>query len=162
MNRGACVHWNGLRGEETHCCDAGVNYHQAFDGAKEGLFLRLPCVRLRELPADRRGTYIRAGERTVMAAFDRRGQAMMPCDKYLEPTEEEVQKSREDSDASLARTLAAVRVASTWRVRPKPLQTRHGVVECPICKGQLHLTQSAHNGHVHGTCETDGCVAWME
>lgn len=36
------------------------------------------------------------------------------------------------------------------------------VVECPACKGRLHLSIAAYNGHVHGKCETDGCVAWME
>jgi hypothetical protein len=28
--------------------------------------------------------------------------------------------------------------------------------------GWLHLSQSAYNGHVHGKCETDDCVSWME
>jgi hypothetical protein len=36
------------------------------------------------------------------------------------------------------------------------------VVECPACKGKLHLRIYKYNGHVHGRCETEGCVAWME
>ena len=36
------------------------------------------------------------------------------------------------------------------------------VVECPICKGRLRLSQAECNGHIHGNCETDGCVSWME
>lgn len=36
------------------------------------------------------------------------------------------------------------------------------VIECPACKGNLHLSISKGNNHVHGRCETKGCVAWME
>lgn len=36
------------------------------------------------------------------------------------------------------------------------------VIECPACKGRLHLSQAAYNGHVWGQCETKGCVSWME
>ena len=58
--------------------------------------------------------------------------------------------------------LAAMNVASEWRVKPKPTSDRRDVLECPICKGKLHVSQSSYNGHVHGKCETDGCVSWME
>lgn len=161
MNRGQCIHWNGLRGDDDHCCGAGVNYTQAF-GPAMGMFLRLPCVRFQELPAHGRGTYIKAGEPTVLKEFDRRGQVMVPCDKFREPTEEEIQRDRADTDASFERTMVALKVAGQWRVRPKPAQNRREIVECPVCKGRLHLSQSAYNGHVHGRCETEGCVSWME
>ena len=36
------------------------------------------------------------------------------------------------------------------------------VVECPACKGRLHLSIAASNGHVHGHCESENCVSWME
>lgn len=58
--------------------------------------------------------------------------------------------------------ILALRVADEWKVKPKPVQDRHEIVECPICKGRLHLSQSSFNGHCHGHCETDGCVSWME
>lgn len=58
--------------------------------------------------------------------------------------------------------LVALKVAGEWKVKPKPKEDRREVVECPICKGRLHLSQSAYNGHCHGRCETDGCVSWME
>lgn len=51
-------------------------------------------------------------------------------------------------------------------------QTRHFVADvfevCPRTvtqgrpEGRLHLSQSSYNGHVHGRCETDDCVRWME
>lgn len=64
--------------------------------------------------------------------------------------------------AELDKAVAALNVASAWRVTPKPANDRHEVIECPVCKGRLHLSQSAYNGHVHGKCETEGCVSWME
>ena len=58
--------------------------------------------------------------------------------------------------------LVALKVAGEWKVKPKPKEDRSEVVECPICKGRLYLSQSAYNGHCHGRCETEGCVSWME
>ena len=38
-----------------------------------------------------------------------------------------------------------------------------GNIDCPVCKqGVLQYSRSGYNGHVHGICTTDGCVAWME
>lgn len=67
-----------------------------------------------------------------------------------------------DYPNSLANTMKALKLAGEWRVKPKPQQDRRGVVTCPACKGRLHLTQSAYNGHVYGQCETKGCISWME
>lgn len=36
-----------------------------------------------------------------------------------------------------------------------------GTIECPVCKGQLAWVRAHHNGHLHGQCETDGCLRWM-
>ena len=48
-----------------------------------------------------------------------------------------------------------------WRDAHKG-QSAQEVVDCPACKGRLHLSISSYNGHVHGRCETVGCVSWME
>ncbi|MCJ2136649.1 hypothetical protein MKK69_21805 [Methylobacterium sp. J-026] len=37
-----------------------------------------------------------------------------------------------------------------------------GTVECPTCKGQLSWRRDSHNGHLHGQCETTGCLRWMQ
>ena len=37
-----------------------------------------------------------------------------------------------------------------------------GVYKCPKCGGKLHLSHSKLNGHVHGSCETKGCLGWIE
>lgn len=160
MTPGTCVHFTGLR-SKTDCCKAGVCYYTAF-GSAPGTMLRMPCVQYRCLPAHGRGTYIKPGEDTARSEIDRRGQVMIPCNQYLEPTPAQVEQDRIESEAALAKHLAAIQVAGSWRVRPKPARDRAEVVECPVCKGRLHLSQSSHNGHVHGACETVGCVRWME
>jgi uncharacterized protein YbaR (Trm112 family) len=139
-----------------------VNYEEAFDGNAPGIFLRMPCVQFRELPAHRRGTFVKPGEATVREEIDRPGQEMIPCMLYQEPTAEEVEESRHKTAEALEKHLIAGQVASKWRVSPKPTQDRHEVVECPVCKGKLHLSQSAYNGHVSGKCETANCVSWIE
>lgn len=163
MNPGTCIHYTGIAmATRDDCCRAGVNYHQAFDFTGIGVMFRLPCIQYRTLPASGNGTHIKAGEATVRKEIDRRGYTMIPCDKFQDPTPEEVELDRIESDASFERAMTAIRVASAWRVKPKPAQDRQEVVRCPICKGRLHLSQSSHNGHVHGKCETKGCVSWME
>ncbi|WP_342111810.1 hypothetical protein [Methylobacterium sp. SI9] len=37
-----------------------------------------------------------------------------------------------------------------------------GTIECPTCKGRLAWIRDSHNGHVHGQCETEGCLRWMQ
>ena len=37
-----------------------------------------------------------------------------------------------------------------------------GTIECPVCKGRLTWARDRYNGHLHGQCETDGCLRWMQ
>lgn len=37
-----------------------------------------------------------------------------------------------------------------------------GTIECPHCKGRLTWIRDRFNGHLHGQCETDGCLRWMQ
>lgn len=148
MSPGSCKHFNGAQHD---LCARGVAYAQFHPG--------IPCIRFTEKSA-RGGTYLKAGE--VAAERKPWKYEGKPCPFYEAPTDAEVQADREESDRAMERTFAAIKVASAWRVRPKPAQNRAEVVECPVCKGRLHLSQSAYNGHVHGKCETAGCVAWME
>ena len=54
-------------------------------------------------------------------------------------------------------------VVKPWRTWTKKNRVaKEEVIECPACKGRLHLSQAAYNGHVWGKCETEGCVSWME
>lgn len=150
MNHGTCIHFNGVQHD---LCKRGVNYAQ-FGGP-------MPCIKLIHKSA-RGGTYLRPGEQPVESRPFPGSDRAKPCPFYEEPTDEQVQADRARTEASLTRTIAAIKVASEWRVKPKPAHDRHEVKECPVCKGRLHLSQSSYNGHVHGQCETDGCVRWME
>lgn len=161
MTPGTCIHFNGWRDSQSRC-EAGFRYREIVGPEAFGAFLRLPCIQYNVRPAHGRGTYVKAGERVIRVEVDRKGLQPAECACYIEPTDEQIQQDRAETDAALARHMIALKVASSWRVKPKPAQDRHDVIECPICKGRLHLSQAAYNGHVHGQCETSGCVSWME
>lgn len=150
MNHGQCIHFNGALNE---LCKRVVRYEQFRPG--------LPCIQWIAKSA-RGGTYLKAGEEPAEKRPFPGAHPPDRCPFYAEPDDEAVQKDRAALDAAMERTLAAIRVASEWRVKPKPTQDRREVIECPVCKGRLHLGQSAYNGHVHGKCETADCVSWME
>lgn len=163
MTPGTCIHYTGmLPVNGPHVCGAGVDLDATFDDTTAGQWLRMPCIQFREVPAHGRGTYCKPGEPTKRVDIDRRGQVMIPCALREEPTAEQVQAAREQMDLSLKKAMTAIRLAAEWRVKPKPAQDRLEVVKCAVCSGRLHLSQSSLNGHVHGQCETAGCVSWME
>ena len=150
MNEGTCIHFNGVQNDT---CKRGVRYDQFARGK--------PCIQFIQKSA-RGGTYLRAGE---LPAETKPFFGALPkesCAFYEEPTAEQVQADRAEIDAHFVKTIAAIKVSSAWRLKPKPASDRQDVVECPVCKGKLHLSQSAYNGHVHGKCETADCVEWME
>jgi len=82
------------------------------------------------------------------------------CDKYQMRTPEEEAAEEASMEAAMERFRKVMPTVSEWR--KKPPRGKQEVIECPACKGRLHLSQSSYNGHVHGQCETEGCVSWME
>jgi hypothetical protein len=161
MTPGTCINWTGWRDAESRC-KAGFKYHDIVGPEVVGSFLRLPCRQYDVRPVGRPGTYIQPGDRVIRLEIDRKGQQQATCGCYIEPTDDQIEQDRIKTDAALRRTMTAIEVAARWRVRPKPRQDRREVIECPTCKGRLHLSQSSYNGHVHGQCETANCVSWME
>lgn len=152
MNHGTCIHFNGVQNKQ---CKKGIAYDSVRAPA-------LPCIKFIER-SERGGTHFKPGEKAVSRTpFVREGISVGSCLSYEEPTDEAIEADRIESEKHLEKTIAALKVASKWRVRPKPKVDRRETVECPVCKGKLHLSQSSYNGHVHGTCSTDGCVRWME
>lgn len=152
MEHGTCKHFNGVLNDR---CGRGVSYEVNWPASPK------PCVRLIHKSANG-GTYLKPGEVPVETRPFPGAERAKPCPLYEEPTDEQVQTDRVESEAALMRTMAAIRVAGEWRVKPKPSADRFEVVECPVCAGRLNLAQYASNGHVHGHCETEGCVRWME
>ena len=118
---------------------AGVEYREAF-GPAEGVFLRMPCITVR----------------------DRKGHQEIPCDKRRIETREEREAEERKWKAHLTKIEAVLKQAAEWRDKAPPWRARYKVLECAACGGRLHLMQSGCNGHVHGSCETDGCARWME
>lgn len=48
-------------------------------------------------------------------------------------------------------------VREAWRlIADDPADS--GVIECPACAGRLRWLRDGENGHLHGQCETDGCL----
>lgn len=88
--------------------------------------------------------------------------AIALCPKWERRSLEHAEKRADSIEEMMGCMDVVMPVVSKWRVKPKPASDRREVIECPKCKGQLHLSQSSYNGHVHGRCETEGCVAWME
>lgn len=85
------------------------------------------------------------------------------CEKYQDPTPEQIAESKAAHDASMERFRTVMMGIRGWRTWTKKNRVaKQEVIECPACKGRLHLSQAAYNGHVHGQCETKGCVSWME
>lgn len=84
-----------------------------------------------------------------------------PCAHRRAPTSEEIDAHKRYVDARVEKITLVMRGISDWRAKHRG-KSASEVIECPACKGRLHLSISAYNGHVHGHCETEGCAQWME
>lgn len=85
----------------------------------------------------------------------------MPCAHLRRPTPDEIAARKVWQDARMNKLGVVMTGIMPWRKANKGKSVAE-VVECPACKGRLHLSISSYNGHVHGRCETAGCVSWME
>jgi hypothetical protein len=128
-----CIHFRDASKNET--CEVGVNY-EAWRGIGHG---SQPC-------------FLTDGQSSPDAAH---------CPKLRLPTPEEIAAHKGWLDARWALFGTVMVGIADWRAAHKGKSAAE-VVECPACKGRLHLTIAAVNGHVHGHCETEGCVSWME
>lgn len=82
------------------------------------------------------------------------------CPKWERRSFEHAQKRADSIEQSMKRMTLVWPVVSAWRKEPPVGKSE--IIKCPACEGRLHLRQSSYNGHVHGHCETEGCVSWME
>ena len=86
------------------------------------------------------------------------------CPSWIRRTRE-MGEARADGIEKFWKNMQVVGpVVSEWRKgwSKKNRVGKAEVIECPACKGKLHLSQAAVNGHVHVLCETAGCVSWIE
>jgi hypothetical protein len=82
------------------------------------------------------------------------------CPHWIRRTREMGEARADAFEKAMERMAIAHDVVSAWR--KKEPRGKAEIIECPVCKGKLHLSQAGSNGHVHGHCETDGCLSWME
>jgi hypothetical protein len=142
VREGVCIHYRGLRGTPNDCA-LGLDIEKVTGGERFGIALRMPCCRnltMGRKPEDlpKRAT----------------------CDKYQEPTAEEIAKHEADfkvyaQNATKARE-AIIKHAGVTRgfVQNK--------MPCPICqKGELHY-RIEPNGHVRSQCTTKECINFIE
>ena len=128
-----CKHFNGAMNET---CKAGVRY----DDIRVG-HLALPCSKL---------------------IIEQTKAQPGICNKLEFPTLEEATKTVEQDTKRIHDNLVAVAVAGSAAAMQGLGKGKPGIGEtaCPVCEGRLRFVMAA-NGHLHGRCETPGCVQWM-
>lgn len=151
MKQGTCKHYAGDF-HNTHCA-AGVCYKDVTTEPENrlGIAFRKPCVNwdvtLKRMPLSQ----------SQLEQWAKRGH----CDKYQEPSAEEIKAYEAELDAHLNLFKTALPIISRIKKEHKS-ESWKGVETCPVCKGKLHMTHASINGHVWGQCETKGCLSWME
>lgn len=132
-----CRHFTGIQHD---ACKQGVNYSTVRPAVGA-----LPCLK-------------------AMNAEPPSHDARRGCCAKLEfRTRDEAEAEIAEAEAHMAKTMRVLKAIHPWRTWTKKNRVeKQEVIECPECKGRLHLSQSAYNGHVWGKCETEGCVQWME
>jgi hypothetical protein len=136
---GWCIHYRynrEVKKGEPDTCEAGVDYEV-----------------WRGIGHDKRPCFLdKTGESRPDA---------LPCEHLRRPTSEEIAAHGVWLEAYMNRMGAVMIAIAPWR-RANKGKSAQEVIECPICKGRLHLSIAAYNGHVHGHCETADCVSWIE
>lgn len=162
FDRAYCQHYDPsgitmIGGMEPHGhCKAGVVYLDQFGRAPDidenkingryfpsaGIFTRICCT---------------SGNKNSEA------DQLAMCPKWERRTHEQAEKRADDMEEAMSRMRVVGPIVAKWRTWSKTNRTsKTEIIECPVCKGRLHLSQSAYNGHVHGRCETQDCLSWME
>lgn len=133
---GRCNNYNGVYGPgmtEHATCDAGVNYRELAGGVGPGWIAKLPCIN---------------------ASAD-----CVACNKRTMPTPEQIAAWDAWVDDHFKVVSEAMKRCRDDAAGKRGLR---GQVECPACKGRLHYSVAATNGHLWGNCETADCLSWMQ
>lgn len=85
----------------------------------------------------------------------------MSCPKLRRPTAEEVAQHDVYVRRRGVMLFAALEAIEPWaKTRAgKGGQTK---LECPVCKGKLHVSMARSNGHLNAKCETKDCVEFIQ
>lgn len=138
VSRGECVHYAGMFDsdmDEIYGCHAGVVYRDIL-GTKP--LACLPCTPQRENKSKYPHT---------------------SCDKCKFPADDAIEAFEKWSEAH---TLILMYAALLCRLDAGKRTGIRGEIECPECDGRLRYTVSGSNGHLWGSCQTEGCLAWLQ
>jgi hypothetical protein len=132
-----CKNYQGMH-EKTEC-EVGVKFADLEGHGTCGFFETCPCFGPSQLSVCSKAVY--------------------PTKEEMEATDREIAKRFEN--AMVAREAIVAACDGPWKRGDKG---RSGKMDCPVCKGKhsLIFSRSGCNGHIHASCSTDGCVAWME
>lgn len=135
---GWCIHYRGIHKHDS--CEAGVPY-STFRG--DNFLKRTACQ---------------------PCFLDEKGNSKpgaVPCEHLRRPTKEEIALHNKWLKERMNMMVVTQTTIAPWRKKHEG-ESFAETVECPICQGELHLSISSYNNHVHGHCKTPGCVSWME
>lgn len=132
---GWCIHYLGPqdRGESNNC-EAGIDLDSF------------------TVPFHQRPCFLTKGKSKPDAA---------PCPHLRIPTADEIAAHDQWSIGRRDILITVMVGIAPWREKHQG-ENFAEIVECPACKGRLHLSIAGRKSHVHGRCETPNCVKWME
>jgi len=133
---GWCVHYQRPAGAPEPSCDAGV-----------------PMTTWDKTPFALRPCYLTDSGESKPGAVE--------CPHLRRPTKEEIDAHLLWRGKRLQLMATVMEGVYDWRVAHRG-KSASAIIECPACKGQLHVSIAANNGHMSGRCETPGCAAWIE
>ena len=137
VKKDTCKHFNGVQNSR---CDADVNYRELAGPPNAGYVARLPCW---------------------VNSLSDKPQPKVTCEKFCLPSAQEINDWERYVQEHIKRQMKANPLIVAFK---KEYKGRSGSVvkTCPVCGGNLHMSIARYNGHVHGKCETDKCLWWME
>lgn len=83
------------------------------------------------------------------------------CPKWIRRTREHAEARADAMEKHMKEFMRAQTLISKVKREHKGRDWR-GIEVCPACGGKLHMSHARYNGHVHGKCETEDCLNWME
>lgn len=133
-----CRHYDGRAVLQGAKCRAGIDPVFSYcDNNRFGCINRIPCL-----------------ERNVDAR---------PCHLASFPTPEEVAAQDAEFEAEIADFMIWMpKARAAIQEIARETAASAGQIDCPKCGAPMRWSRARSNGHVHASCQTEGCLSWME
>ncbi len=131
MKKGHCFYFTGY---QNIICKKNINYRNLVGGDDFGWAVRLPCFKEKN--------------------------SSIVCEKYRDPTEEELRKCQESWDKKIEEMMTVLPLVEKLKKENK--KGGSGVEECPVCKKPISWQISGYNNHIHMNCITENCINFIE